>query len=136
MLAQGLCFRRELRIFGFVVVVAAGAGAVAEVFVEVVAVAGLRIGGVRAWLGGIGGAAVRRGAAIVIERAASRRWWFVGFLAAAFVALEQRVVREEFLDFLIELQRRQLQQPDRLLQLRSERQVLRQPELERMLHDS
>ena len=40
-------------------------------------------------------------------------------------ALEQRVLGEVALELLVELDRRQLQQPDRLLQLRREREVLR-----------
>ena len=50
-------------------------------------------------------------------------------LLAALLALEQRVVLQEALDFLVEFERRQLQQPDRLLQLRRQRQVLRKSEL-------
>lgn len=41
------------------------------------------------------------------------------------VALQERVVVEHLLDFALQLQRRQLQQADRLLQLRREGQVLR-----------
>ena len=43
--------------------------------------------------------------------------------------LEQGILLQQFLDFLVELQRGQLQQPDRLLQLRRQRQVLRESEL-------
>jgi hypothetical protein len=44
-------------------------------------------------------------------------------------AFQQRVVLEQALDFLIEFERRQLQQSNRLLQLRRQRQVLRESEL-------
>ncbi len=40
-------------------------------------------------------------------------------------ALEQRVFREVALQLLVELDRRELQQPDRLLELRREREMLR-----------
>ncbi len=49
-------------------------------------------------------------------------------------ALEQRVLGERDLDFLVQLERRQLQQPDRLLQLRRQREMLRDAELEDLLH--
>ena len=52
----------------------------------------------------------------------------------AVLALEQRVLLQEALDLLVELDRRQLQQPDRLLQLRRQREVLGEPELEGVLH--
>ena len=39
--------------------------------------------------------------------------------------LEERVLLEHLLDFLVQLERRQLEQPDRLLQLRRQREVLR-----------
>ena len=48
--------------------------------------------------------------------------------SAAFVAvlaLERRVLHQEAVDLLVELDRGELQQPDRLLQLRREREVLR-----------
>ncbi len=54
--------------------------------------------------------------------------------AAVFLGFEERVLLEHLLDFLVQLERRQLQQADRLLQLRRQRQVLRQAELERGLH--
>ena len=41
-----------------------------------------------------------------------------------FLGLEEGVLFEHLLDFLMQLERRQLQQPDRLLQLRRQRQVL------------
>jgi hypothetical protein len=47
---------------------------------------------------------------------------------------EQRVFLQQPLDFGVELQRRQLEQPDRLLQLRRQRQVLAELELERRFH--
>ena len=48
---------------------------------------------------------------------------------ALLLDLEERVLLEHLLDFLVQLERGQLQQPDRLLQLRRQREVLRQPEL-------
>ena len=51
-----------------------------------------------------------------------------------FLGLEERVLLEHLLDFLVELERRQLEEPDRLLQLRRERQMLRETELEGRLH--
>ncbi len=50
-------------------------------------------------------------------------------LFGALLALQQRIVLQEALDFLIQLERRQLQQSDRLLQLRRQREVLRELEL-------
>jgi hypothetical protein len=47
----------------------------------------------------------------------------------AVIALEDRILCERLLDLLVELDRRELQQPDGLLQLRRQRQVLREPEL-------
>ena len=41
-----------------------------------------------------------------------------------FLGLEEGVLLEHLLDFLVQFERRQLQQPDRLLQLRRQRQVL------------
>ncbi|MNV99480.1 hypothetical protein D3C71_1948500 [compost metagenome] len=46
----------------------------------------------------------------------------LGFFGSAF---EERVVVEHVLDFLAQLQRRELEQPDRLLQLRREGEMLR-----------
>src|SRR5690349_3201262 len=43
--------------------------------------------------------------------------------------LEQRVFREKLLQLLIQFQRGELQQPNRLLKLRRQRQMLRKPEL-------
>ena len=48
--------------------------------------------------------------------------------------IERRVLHQDALDLLVELDRGQLQQSDRLLQLRRERQVLREAELKRGLH--
>mmetsp|Transcript_42777 Transcript_42777/g.69785 ORF Transcript_42777/g.69785 Transcript_42777/m.69785 type:complete len:363 (-) Transcript_42777:210-1298(-) len=48
--------------------------------------------------------------------------------------LQQRVAGEHLLDLLVQLQRRQLQQPDRLLQLWRQRQVLTEADLESLLH--
>ncbi len=50
------------------------------------------------------------------------------------VALEQRVVHQGLLELLVQLQRRQLQQPDRLLKLGSQGQVLRKAQLNRRFH--
>jgi hypothetical protein len=50
------------------------------------------------------------------------------------VRLQERVLFEHLLDFLLQLERRQLQQADRLLQLRREGQMLREPYLQRRLH--
>ena len=51
-----------------------------------------------------------------------------------FVALKHRVIGEKALELLIELHGRELQQANRLLQLWCQRQMLRDPELERLLH--
>ena len=48
--------------------------------------------------------------------------------------LEQRVLLQHPLDLGVELERRELQQSDRLLKLRRQREVLRELELERGLH--
>ncbi len=50
------------------------------------------------------------------------------------VGFQEGVLLEHLLDFLLQLQRRELQQPDRLLQLRRQRQVLRQADLQGRLH--
>jgi len=50
-------------------------------------------------------------------------------LAVGVFALEERIFREKFLEFLIQFHRRELQQAYRLLQLRRQRQVLRELEL-------
>ena len=50
--------------------------------------------------------------------------------AAVVFTLEQRILLQDAVEFLAELQSRELQQADRLLQLRREREVLGQPELE------
>ena len=44
--------------------------------------------------------------------------------SAPFLTLQQRVVLQEALDLLVQLERGQLQQPDRLLQLGRQREVL------------
>ena len=77
-----------------------------------VAAFGLRVGLVA--LGGRRTLGRRR-----IER---RRRFLVGF--------EEGVLLEHLLDFLVQLERGQLQQADRLLQLRRQRQVLRQADLQ------
>jgi hypothetical protein len=55
-------------------------------------------------------------------------------LRRGFVGLEEGVGLEHLLDFLLQLDGRQLQQPDRLLQLRRQRQMLRQAQVQRLLH--
>ncbi len=55
------------------------------------------------------------------ERLEARRRLFLG--------LEERVLLEHLLDFLVQLERRQLEQPDRLLQLRRQREMLREADL-------
>jgi hypothetical protein len=52
------------------------------------------------------------------------------------LAFQQRVVLQHLLQFLVQLQRRQLQQPDRLLQLRRQGEVLTELELETVFHES
>ena len=49
----------------------------------------------------------------------------VRFVGGQVDPLEQRILGEVSLQLLVELDRRQLQQPDRLLQLRREREMLR-----------
>jgi hypothetical protein len=53
-----------------------------------------------------------------------------------FLGLEKRVLLEHLLDFLVQLERRQLQQPDRLLKLWRQRQVLTESDLKRLLHSA
>jgi len=50
-------------------------------------------------------------------------------LAIGVFALEERIFREKFLELLIQFHGRELQQAYRLLQLRGQRQVLRELEL-------
>ena len=52
-----------------------------------------------------------------------------------FLDFEEGVLFEHLLDFLVQLERRQLQQADRLLQLRRQRQMLRQANLQGRFHD-
>ena len=47
---------------------------------------------------------------------------------------QQRIFLQHPLDFGVELDGRELEQPDRLLQLRRQREVLRELELEGLLH--
>jgi hypothetical protein len=54
---------------------------------------------------------------------------------ARVVALQQGVFLQGLVDFGVEFQRGKLQQPDRLLQLRRQGQMLGEPELESLLHD-
>src|SRR5437899_6232055 len=56
-----------------------------------------------------------------------RRGW--RNLAVGVFALEERIFREKFLELLVQFHRRELQQTYRLLQLRRQRQVLRELEL-------
>jgi hypothetical protein len=66
------------------------------------------------------GAAAGHAARAVVDAAVERRRTR-GFFAHAVFALEQGIVLQELFDLLIEFERRQLQEPDRLLQLRRER---------------
>ena len=50
------------------------------------------------------------------------------------LALKQGIFLQSLFDFLIQFQRRELQKPDRLLQLRGQCKMLRKPELESLLH--
>src|SRR6185312_7186942 len=47
---------------------------------------------------------------------------------------QKRVLVQHLLDFLAQFQRRELQQPDRLLQLRRQRQMLRDAKRQALLH--
>lgn len=122
---------RHHRRIGVVVPVLAAEGAVAVVDRPVgvgraALVAGVA-GFVRCRRGGLG-----RG-----RRGGGRRGGVGHRRGAAFlllVALEQRVFLQEGLDFLVQLKRRQLQQPDGLLQLGRQREVLGKLELKGMLH--
>eukprot|EP01136_Pigoraptor_vietnamica_P012868 Opistho-1_new@53237 len=51
-----------------------------------------------------------------------------------FLHFEEGVLLQHLLDFLVKLERGQLQQPDRLLQLRRQRQMLRKTDLQGRLH--
>ena len=73
---------------------------------------------------GLGGAFAHR------ERHLRRR----GLVALLLFFLEQRIFLQDALHLRVELERRQLQQPDRLLQLRRQREMLRELELERLFH--
>jgi hypothetical protein len=79
-----------------------------------------------------GALSLRHGGRLVEACALVITGWLVGLGEAELLArgffggqLEKRVLVEHLLDFLAELQRGELQQPDRLLQLRRERQMLR-----------
>jgi hypothetical protein len=50
------------------------------------------------------------------------------------LGLEEGVLLEHLLDFLVQLERGQLQQADRLLQLGREGEVLREPDLQGRFH--
>src|SRR5207302_7418656 len=50
------------------------------------------------------------------------------------LTFERRVVHQQAVDLLIQFDRRELQQPDRLLQLRRQREVLRKSELQGRFH--
>src|SRR3954463_4916387 len=74
-------------------------------------------------------------------RAAGGGWALQRGLGGRFVlaaldilALERRVLHEEAVDLLVELDRGELQQSDRLLELRRQREVLREAVLKRRLH--
>jgi hypothetical protein len=97
---------------------------------EVLAIHRLRlVGRVRAGLGGPLGLALsgafRRG------RPLRHRLEGPGELL---LGLEERIRLEHLLHLLVQLERRELQETDRLLQLRRQRQVLREPDLEGCLH--
>ena len=51
-----------------------------------------------------------------------------------FLGLEEGVLLHHLLDLLVQFQGRELQQPDRLLQLRRQREMLRQADLQRGFH--
>ena len=72
-----------------------------------------------------------RAGAVVGEAAVQRRLVGVG---RVLVEVQEGVLVEHLPDLLVQLQRGELQQPDRLLQLRRQRQVLRDPDLQRGLH--
>src|SRR5205823_11296973 len=99
MLPQRLCFRRELRILGFVVVVVRGAGTVAERFVETIALAGIIYARVVAAGTGIAGrgisAAARGSARGELGATASRRRRAERFVVKAVLAFEQRIVLQD-----------------------------------------
>jgi hypothetical protein len=50
------------------------------------------------------------------------------------IAFQQRIFLQSLINLGVQLQSRQLQQPDRLLQLRRQCKVLREPELESLPH--
>jgi hypothetical protein len=70
----------------------------------------------------VGGAASAGG-----RSRASRRGWAA---LSSSIGVEEGVLLEHLADFLVQFQRGQLQQADRLLQLGRERQVLREPDLQ------
>src|SRR5258706_6452622 len=96
MLAQRLCFRCELRILGFVVVVVRGAGTVAERFVETIAFAGIidaRVAAAGTGIAGRGISLLARGSAGgEVGTAAIRRRRAERFFVKAVLAFEQRIV--------------------------------------------
>jgi hypothetical protein len=55
-------------------------------------------------------------------------------LVVAVDLFQQRVFLQQAVDLGVELERRELQQPDRLLQLRRQREVLGELELEGLFH--
>ena len=120
-------FGRELGVVGVVGVVAGGTRAAGfEVPVGVLA-ARLVVGRRRVrFLGRLGLLDGRRRGPIQSSR--RRRLLF------ALVALEQRILGEEALELLVQLESRELEEPDRLLQLWRQREVLRQLELQGLFH--
>ena len=52
----------------------------------------------------------------------------------AVLALERGILHQQAVDLLVQLDRGELQQPDRLLQLRRQREVLRESELQGGFH--
>jgi len=85
--------------------------------------------GTLAGLGGIGG-----GRFVLLGTVVGGRFLAFGLAFALFDFLEQRIRFEDVLDFLLQLDRRKLQQPDGLLKLRRDGQVLTELEVERLFH--
>ena len=81
-----------------------------------------------AGVGGVGAVAVVAVAGPVGRLALGRRVEGTG--RRIVLGFQKRVLVEHLPHFLVQLQRGQLQQPDRLLQLRRQRQVLRQADLQ------
>src|SRR3954469_10209423 len=76
----------------------------------------------------------RRGGAAAGDRGLRDRLPHAAAVFLVILALERGVLHQQPVDLLVELDRRELQQADRLLQLRREGEVLREAELKRGLH--